>query len=161
MHPGEMTRRKREPTFTTDQERRLTEVAKKVFREQFKGKPKAQVSFGRALGKLSQSSVSALLNGTYVLGLKRAEYLAQLAGYDSLKDMIGPYLHDDDDADSSAELVTRSKFANLEKCIEYHGATEWKPWVLAAARAGYYGDEDFTPKEWEKRLNSLQSSKRS
>lgn len=145
--------RKRPREFTSDQERRILEVARNVFDEQFKDKPSAQINFGRALGNLSQPSVSALLKGTYVPGVRRAEYIAHLAGYASLKEMIGPYLHMPD------ELQARRQMPNLETAIAFYGEEHWPAWTVAAARAGYFSGDDVSPLEWAQRLDKLAKSR--
>jgi transcriptional regulator with XRE-family HTH domain len=49
------------------------------------------------------------------------------------------------------------RYPSLEACIAFfHKRKQWEPWVLAAARAGYWAD-DCEPPDWEKRLDTLQA----
>lgn len=81
--------KKLRPTFTAAQHVILHKTARTVFDEKFATRGK-QVAMAKALG-LSQTSVSALLRGTYRPGEAVAAELAILAGYDDLKDLVGPY----------------------------------------------------------------------
>jgi len=148
-----------QPVYSLDQEKILRRIGRRIFQDEFKTKKvkKPQVKFGLALGRLSQSSVSDWFVGKFTPGPQYMENLATLAGYESLKEMIGPFAHpasDDDDAPESSKSVIG--LPSLRKCVEFHDAGRWKPWTVAMAVSGYFGGADVTPREWEKRLDKLE-----
>lgn len=150
--------RKRRPTFDLKQKKIIRDTARAVFEEKFKGKEAPQKKMGLALG-LSQTSVSALLLGTYVPSVQVAEEIALLAGYENLRALIGPYLHGEREHVDGIEPPPSSgpslrTYPNLHKCIAFHGEDAWPAYVIAAAKAGYYAD-DVSPKDWVARLDAL------
>jgi DNA-binding XRE family transcriptional regulator len=105
--------------------------------------------------KLTQPSLSAMLHGKWKPGITTARAIANLEGM-TLEDMIGPFAEDD-----GAPVAPRSGdlpgFTNLKKCIEFYaGSKHWSPWTIAAAQAGFYGTTDFTPPQWEGKLDQLE-----
>jgi len=152
--------KRRQPVYTLQQERLIKKIANKVFKERFKDKKlkEPQVKLGLALGDMSQSSVSAMLAGTYTPAPHFTENLATLAGYESLKEMIGPFAHPvSDEEEDVPESSKSASFPNLRKCTDFHASARWHPWTIAAAKAGYF-TEDVAPDEWVKRLDSLEKS---
>jgi DNA-binding XRE family transcriptional regulator len=149
--------RKRRPVFDLRQRRIIRDTARKVFEEKFKGKESPQRKMALALG-LSQTTISALLAGTYVPSVQVADDLATLAGYESIKDLVGPYYQhtaEENAPPSSGTSLSSHAYPNLTKCIEFYGKEHWPAFVIAAAKAGYYA-EDVAPKEWPERLDSLE-----
>ena len=137
-------------TFSHAQRVLLHKTANRVFEDKFKSKGK-QTSMAKALG-LSQTSVSALLRGVYTPSVEVASELALLAGYDDLKDLTGPYYQPA--ADESGPLSSSTAmYPNLRKCVAFY-ENRWKPWVVAAAEAGYFAD-DVAPAAWAGRLDAL------
>ena len=104
---------------------------------------------------LTQPSLSAMINGKWRPGVTTARAIANLEGM-TLEDMIGPY------ADDPAPVVRPNGampggFTNLTKCVEFYaGSKQWSPWTIAAAQAGYFGTTDFTPPQWEGKLDQLE-----
>lgn len=147
------TKRKRRETFNTWQKAKLKHVANEVFDTKFKGKPSPQAKMALALGNLSQTSVSAMLAGKYTPSVQVAELLAQLAGVEDLRDLVGDYYVAGETPDPP--LVDGTPMPNLRACVAYHGTERWPAWVVAAAKAGAFSD-DVSPAEWEKRLDKLQ-----
>jgi hypothetical protein len=156
VEPMPRTTRKRKPVFDLRQRRIIRDTARKVFEEKFKGKESPQKKMALALD-LSQTSISALLAGTYVPSVQVAEDIAILAGFESIKDLVGPYYHatEDENPPSSGPSLSSHAYPNLTKCIDFHGKDHWPAYVIAAAKAGYYED-DVPPKEWTARLDALQ-----
>ncbi len=147
--------KKLRPTFTQAQKVTLHKTARSVFETKFAARGK-QAAMAKALG-LSQTSVSALLRGTYHPGEAVAAELAILAGYDDLRDLVGPY-HQPEAEESAPASTRRSPFPNLKKCVDFH-PDKWPVWVIAAAEAGFF-PEDVAPAAWVPRLDTLESSMR-
>lgn len=154
-----MPKRNRE-TFDRRQKTLIHKVSNEVFRDKFKGKDKPQTKMALALG-ISQTSVSALLRGDYTPSVPIAEELAVLAGYESLREMVGDYFQpgakEGDEAQAVAAMVATGvkRYPNLRVCVEFH-QRRWPAYVIAAAEAGFFRGEDVSPKEWEARLDGLQ-----
>lgn len=143
----------RRSPFTIDQETVIRFQANRVYQEQFKDRvDQPQAMMGRALANLSQSSVSAVLNGKQTLSPERGELLAKLAGFPSLRDMIGDFGASAIMGDATPPTGV---YPNLKTCIDFHGEFTWPPWVIASARAGIFGADDVEPKEWARRLQEL------
>lgn len=155
---GELGRRS---PFTLEQEKIVRYFMNRVYQEQYKDQTEQpQAMMGKALANLSQSSVSAVLNGKQTLSPERGELLAKLAGFENLRAMIGDYGPSATMGETVATSDTmniQARFPNLRKCLEYHGERSWQPWVVAAARAGIFGEVDVDPKIWEKRLHDLET----
>jgi hypothetical protein len=150
----------RRSPFTLDQEKMIRYYATRIYQEKFKdATPRPQEMMGKALANLSQSSVSAVLLGKQTLSVERAELLAKLAGFESLRAMIGEFglvAAVSDQAGSGTVAGGGAVWMqNLKKCVDYFGENNWPAWVVAAARAGIFGAEDVSPKEWERRLHAL------
>lgn len=112
-----------------------------------------QESLGLAIG-LTQPSLSALLSGRWRPGLSTARAIAQLAGQ-TLEDLLGEDFHDE----APKASPSTGPYRNLSVCVEFHhGTREWKPWTLAAARAGFFGDGDFPPALWAEKLDKLEGT---
>lgn len=154
-----MPKRNRE-TFDRRQKTLIHKVAREVFADKFRGKDKPQTKMALALG-ISQTSVSALLRGNYTPSVPIAEELAVLAGYESLREMVGDYFQpgtkEGDEARAVAQMVATgvTRYPNLRTCIEFH-QRRWAPYVIAAAEAGFFKGEDVAPKDWEGRLDELE-----
>lgn len=148
--------KKLRPTFTHAQKVLLHKTANRVFEDKFKSKGK-QTSMAKALG-LSQTSVSALLRGVYTPSVEVAAEIALLAGYDDLKDLTGPFYQASPEEVLRSSGAPRTPFPNLRKCVAFYG-DRWKPWVIAAAEAGYFED-DVAPAAWEARLDALEKTLR-
>lgn len=104
--------------------------------------------------KLTQPSLSAMLHDKWRPGITTARAIANLEGM-TLEDMIGPFAEEEPPAPGRAGEP--NGFTNLTKCIEFYaGSKHWSTWTIAAARAGYFGTTDFTPPQWEAKLDSLE-----
>jgi transcriptional regulator with XRE-family HTH domain len=104
--------------------------------------------------KLTQPSLSAMLHGKWRPGVTTARAIANLEGM-TLEDMIGAFADDEGPAPRTAGEF--NGFTNLKKCIEFYaGSKHWSPWTIAAAQAGFYGPTDFTPPQWEGKLDQLE-----
>lgn len=145
------------PVFTEDQIDTIQSAATRVWRKQFKDQPKPQVKMALALG-VSQQSISKLLKGEYKPGVKVATEIAVLDGKESLEDLIGEYgAPEAAHAAIESGLTNGSGFVNLDICVQFHAATKhWSAWTVAAARAGFFGNADFAPPEWVKKLDGLE-----
>ena len=117
-----------------------------------------QKKLALAMG-ISQQSVASILSGSYRPAPDKAEQVALLEGFESLEEMIGPYTKPEA---TPAPGATKSKtLPNLETCLSFHvGVKSWSPWVIAAARAGYFGPEDTTAPGWIRRLDELEEAMR-
>lgn len=150
------------PTWTTEQKEVLHATALRVWKAKFKDlrkdgdRPGGQEAMALALG-LSQQSVSALLKGTYVPGIKIARNLANLDGK-TLEQLVGDF--EDDDVPLQPGLAFNGgTFANLDVCVRFFASTKhWSPWTIAAAKAGFFGNADFAPPEWAIKLDHLEKA---
>lgn len=120
----------------------------------FKREGLTQEELAKALD-LTQPSVSRLKKGLWTPGLSTARYIAQLEGK-TLEDLVGP-IKLDSEMPPSPFTVIDSRFQNLEICVRFHAEeARWSPWTLAAARAGFFGDADFSPTAWPPKLDELE-----
>lgn len=153
------------PIFTDDQVDIIRATARKVFKGKFewmKADKKAkqlggQEAMALALG-VTQQTVSNLLSQRkkYAPGLKVATAIANLDGQ-TLEQMIGEFGSPSAPESSPSSAQRGGSFANLDTCIGFHAHTKhWSPWTIAAARAGFFGTNDFPPPEWTTKLDSLE-----
>lgn len=153
--------KRRHETFNRHQRAIIRKVANEVYEEKFKPLKAPQKNMALALG-LSQTSISALLKGAYVPSVQVAEELATLGGFSTLEEMVGKYYmrgraergEIPPSSESGSQLPRGT--SNLRKCLEFYGRSHWKPWVVAAAEAGYFGDDDPSPTAWQKLLDDLE-----
>ena len=139
------------PVFTAEQYDILHVAALRVWKTKFQAQGKKQADMAHALG-ITQQSVSNLLKGSYHPGLKVALDLAILDGKE-LEDLVGPY-----DEPSPAGESTETGLVELDACIRFYArTTKWSPWTVAAARAGYFGPNDFDAPEWKEKLDKLEA----
>lgn len=104
--------------------------------------------------KLTQPSLSAMLHGKWKPGVTTARAIANLEGM-TLEELIGPFAEDPPDAPTPTS--GNGGFTNLTKCVEFYaGSKQWSAWTIAAAQAGYFGTTDFTPPQWEAKLDLLE-----
>lgn len=146
------------PVFTEEQYEVIHLAAQRVWRKHFRDQPKAQVKMALALG-ISQQSVSKLLKGEYRPGVKVATEIAVLDGKENLEDLVGDFAAPTTSAPVAAPGpgAPASGFNNLDICLAFFAATKhWSPWTIAAARAGFFGQADFAPAEWEPKLDQLE-----
>lgn len=126
-------------------------------RKRFKNDEKLALALG-----LTQQSVSAIARGKYVPSEKYAKQIAMLEGT-TLEEMVGPYGEKVTAAALGHEppKSVRSMpdlFSNLDVCVHfYRSKKQWKPWTIAAARAGIFGAEDLQPPEWHDALDALEA----
>lgn len=142
--------------FSDKQQNLIRSHAQRVFEQDFSARPKPQYEFGQALDAWSQASVSSYLSGQMGISPGRAETLARLAGFASLRDMIGEYPAKRSQMDTPEAQLAAARFPNLQVCVDFFGADHWPAWVSAVADAGFW-KEDCGPQEWAQRLNDLQS----
>lgn len=124
-------------------------TAKRVW-ARFQKEKKTQEDLALAIG-ISQQSVSNLIKGSYRPGLQPARQIALLDGK-KLEDLVGEFA-------TVAAAGPDGNYANLDVCIQFHGASKhWSPWTIAAARHGYFGLADFAPPEWAAKLDMLETA---
>jgi len=105
---------------------------------------------------ITQPSLSNLMNGKWKPGLTVARAIAQLEGM-TLEDMVGPF----GELEEPPQAKRRQRqggphYPNLEVCLDFHASTrEWAAWTVAAARAGFFGPEDYPPPKWPEKLETL------
>jgi DNA-binding XRE family transcriptional regulator len=153
------------PIFTKEQHRLVQEAAIRVWEAKFKGQPAAQKKMALALD-VSQQTVSNLLRGTYRPSLRVADEISTLDGKNTLEELIGVYGTGDVDEDGARRRkkaddgeALAGPFANLDICIRFHASTKhWSPWTIAAARAGFFGNSDFSAPEWGPKLDQLEKA---
>lgn len=149
------------PIFTKEQHRLIQEAALRVWELKFKGQAQAQKKMALALD-VSQQSVSNLLKGKYRPGQRVAEEIATLDGRNSLEELVGVYGKGDEGPESKEVrkgFGEDMSFANLSVCIQFFASTKhWSPWTIAAARAGFFGNADFSPPEWVPKLDMLEKA---
>jgi DNA-binding XRE family transcriptional regulator len=144
------------PIFTDEQCDILHAAAQRVWRKHFKDQPKPQIKMALALG-ISQQSVSKLLLGHYRPGVKVATEIAVLDGKESLEDLIGDFAAPSSAPPAYTNGPPTFEFKNLDTCLAFFSATKhWSPWTIAAARHGFFGNNDFSPAEWEPKLDQLE-----
>lgn len=149
------------PSFTDEQYEIIWDAAERVFNKKFRGSKKAQVNFALALG-LSQQSVSRLLNRDYKPSPRYVAEIAILDGKRSVEELVGPYVSVKPKGLPPPEsapllLMARNAMKNLETCISFYEVKKhWSPWTLAAARAGFFGAEDFPAPDWPAKLDVLE-----
>ncbi len=144
------------PIFTEEQKETIHAAARRVYRKHFEGQSRQpQVKMALALD-ISQQSVSKLLRAIYVPSVKVATQIAILDNKETLEELIGEYATTPSSALPPVH-VNSSDHPNLEKCITWHeDENRWKPWTIAAARAGYYGPADFPKADWVAKLDALE-----
>jgi DNA-binding XRE family transcriptional regulator len=151
------------PLFSNVQHKLLQEAAIRVWESQFKGQKGGQKKMALSLG-VSQQAVSNLLRGTYRPGLRVANEIATLDGRNTLEELIGAYGKGDEEPEPATghkrparSSADEGAFANLTTCIRFFAGTRhWSAWTVAAARAGYFGGEDFEPPAWADKLDYLE-----
>ncbi len=168
--------------FTPEQALIIRATARKIFNRDFAWmkavkktkttpyRPGGQEAMGLALGGVTQQTVSALLDpkSAYSPGFRIATAVANLDGK-TLDELIGDYAHEDAPESAAEEekpprrptplLPAHEPFANLTTCINYNSAIkQWSPWTIAAARAGYFGNTDFSAPEWGSKLDHLEKA---
>ena len=140
--------------FTPKQHDLLLRVVQEAVKDKKRFKNQEQLAL--AIG-ITQPSLSAYMKGKWKPGVKIARAIAHLDGQ-TLEDLVGPFATAaDEPTPKKGRAASASRYPNLETCIEFHASTrEWSPWVLAAARAGYFGPEDFVAPKWPEKLDSLE-----
>ena len=137
--------------FTDEQYDTLISVVRRSLAD--KKRFRNQEALALAL-KLTQPSLSAMLHGKWKPGVTTARAIANLEGM-TLEELIGGFA--EEPAPSERANGTSGGFTNLTKCIEFYaGSKNWSAWTIAAANAGYFGTTDFTPPQWEAKLDSLE-----
>lgn len=107
--------------------------------------------------KLTQPSLSAMLHNKWRPGVTTARAIANLEGM-TLEELIGPFAEEPPDREHGVG-VNGGGFTNLTKCVEFYaGSKNWSAWTIAAAQAGYFGTTDFTPPQWEAKLDQLEKA---
>lgn len=108
---------------------------------------------------ITQPSLSALLHGKWKPSVTVAKAIAHLDSR-TLEDLIGPYGEPDQEkTDYTAAIAHLPPYPNLEVCVRFFRTEKsWSPWTLAAARAGFFGDNDIPPPGWSERLDFLERS---
>lgn len=150
------------PVFTKEQQRLIQEAALRVWEVKFKGQPAAQKKMALALD-ITQQSVSNLLRGTYKPGVRVATEISILDGRNSLEELVGAYATREEEEVPSGQRAPSeagpTPYANLTTCIQFFASTRhWSPWTIAAARAGFFGNSDFSPPEWAPKLDNLEKA---
>lgn len=114
---------------------------------------KNQEQLALAIG-MTQPSLSAYLQGKWRAGVEKAKGIAHLEGV-TLEELVGPYKKEK--AVKPSKKTLRGDYPNLDTCIDFYATTHaWSAWTIAAAHAGFYGPEDFTPPKWAEKLDALE-----
>src|SRR5678815_3536971 len=164
--------------FTPEQAMIIRATARKVFNRDFAWmkavkktkttpyRPGGQEAMGLALGRVSQQTVSALLDpkNEYSPGYRIAAAVANLDGK-TLDQLIGDFAYPEAPDSEPPPAPTaplpsaHEPFANLTTCINYNAAIKsWSPWTIAAARAGFFGLTDLPAPEWGTKLDMLEKA---
>lgn len=137
--------------FTDKQHATLHRAVKSASEDKKRFRNQEQLAL--AIG-MTQPSLSAYLLGKWRPGVQIARGIAHLEGV-TLEELVGPF--GVKETEKAGAKVKKSGYANLETCIDFYASTHtWSPWTLAAARAGYFGPEDFPPPKWLERLDGLE-----
>lgn len=107
---------------------------------------------------ITQPSLSALMRGKFKPSVTLAKAIANLDSQ-TLEDLVGPYGESSAPSAKGSSPFAASSFPNLEICIRFHsGQKHWAAWTVAAARAGFFGDEDFPGPSWVPHLDGLEKA---
>ncbi len=137
--------------FTDKQHEILLRAVKHASQDKKRFKNQEQLAL--AIG-MTQPSLSAYLLGKWRPGVTIARGIAHLEGV-TLEELVGEFGVKDEG--KTGAKVKKSGYPNLETCIDFYASTHtWAAWTLAAARAGYFGPEDFPPPRWMEKLDGLE-----
>lgn len=118
-----------------------------------------QEQLALAIG-LSQPSLSTMLKGKWRPGVTTARAIANLDGQ-TLEELLGDWQQEEQAPAPAARAPVTTpdrRYPNLSTCISFHlGVKHWSPWTVAAAAAGYYGDQDFPAPMWVAKLDELEA----
>jgi DNA-binding XRE family transcriptional regulator len=99
---------------------------------------------------VAQQSLNGLIKRSWTPSVRAAHGIARASGIE-LRDVVGnmPGVTDQ----------TFDDYPNLDVCVRFHtGEKTWSPWTLAAARAGFFGAQDWPARAWVERLDRLETA---